>query len=198
MTVALALAQLAAPAAGPRAGTDPGTHPGTDPAPRPALRVVPAPAAAPPFDDEPGGVVLPLLLPGTGAPELLEPAVTWDETWWDVEDRTPARALPAPEPVAHALVQGLVEVLSGARPLRLFRSVLEVELYAAFASRLAAGNRRPGPRPQRVVHSLHAQTRSDGVAEVCATVRRGDRYVAVALRLEGFGGRWLCTDLEGL
>jgi len=169
---------------------------------RTALRVVPAPASAPPYDDDVQATPLPLLLPtlitsprpATG----ITPAVSWDEARWDVEDRTPARALPAVEPVAHALVQGLVEVLAGARPLRLFRLHLEVELYADFEARLAAGNRRRGPRPQRAVRSVHAQVRPDGVAEVCATVRRGDRYEAVALRLEGLCGRWVCTDVEGL
>lgn len=175
-----------------------------EPAPRhrPALRVVPAPPCAPPYDDEPHAEALPLLLPGPAADPRpvtgLTDAVSWDEACWDVEDRTPTRALPAPGPVAHALVQGLVEVLAGARPLRLFRRHLEVELYDAFATRLADGHRRPGPRPQRAVRSLHVQVRPEGVAEVCATVRRGERCIAVALRLEGFGGRWLCTDLEGL
>ena len=36
------------------------------------------------------------------------------------------------------------------------------------------------------------------VAEVCATVRRGERTSAIALRLEGISGRWCCTDLAGL
>jgi hypothetical protein len=36
------------------------------------------------------------------------------------------------------------------------------------------------------------------VVEACATVRSRGRLAAVALRLEGFGGRWVCTDLEGL
>lgn len=185
MTAALATVLSAAPAP---------TAPLALPS-RPALRVVPAPPCAPPYDDEPAAAV-PLVLPP--APVRLAPAVTWDESCWDVEDRTPARELPDPRPVAHVLVQGLVEVLAGARPLRLFRTALEVELYAAFEARLEGGSRRPGPRPQRVVRSLRAQTRSDGVAEVSATVRRGDRYVAVALRLEGFAGRWVCTDVEGL
>jgi hypothetical protein len=48
------------------------------------------------------------------------------------------------------------------------------------------------------VRSLHVQERPEGVAEVCATVRRGPRMAAIALRLEGIGGRWCCTELAGV
>jgi hypothetical protein len=36
----------------------------------------------------------------------------------------------------------------------------------------------------------------DGVAEVTAVIRRGARTLAVALRLEGIDGRWMCTALQ--
>lgn len=197
MTAALQLSPLAVPAVPAVDAPAPGPSPA-----RPALRVVPAPPSAPPYDDDTAAAPLPALLPvllTSPRPALaLAPAVSWDETYWYVEDRTPAAELPPAEPAAHALVQGLVEVLSGARPLRLFRLHLEVELYAAFEARLSNGNRRPGGRPQRVVRSLRAQVLPEGVAEVCATVRRDDRWIAVALRMEGHGGRWVCTELEGL
>jgi hypothetical protein len=193
MTVALDLPALTAeavptPATAPLRPVDP--HPWA----RPVLRVVPAPDCAPPFDDDPAPAPLPLLRPV--APAQVSPG--WDDSAWFSEDRTPSAQLPPVEPLARLLVQGLVEVLSGARPLRLFRMHLEVELYAAFETRLEGGRRRSGPRPQQVLRSLHAQVRPEGVAEVCATVRRGDRCAAVALRLEGFCGRWLCTEVEGL
>lgn len=161
---------------------------------RPHLRVVPAPVAAPPYDDEVGAAPLPLLLPTATLPARQR----WDDSVWFTEDRTPAVDLPPVETVAHGLVQGLVEVFAGARPLRLFRLQLDVDLFAHLTARLGNGRRQPGPRPQRVVRSLHAQVRPEGVAEVCATVRRDEGWAAVALRLEGFGGRWVCTDLEGL
>ena len=47
-----------------------------------------------------------------------------------------------------------------------------------------------------VVRSVHVSEPADGVAEVCALVRRGARSTAVALRLEGLDGRWQCTALE--
>jgi hypothetical protein len=45
---------------------------------------------------------------------------------------------------------------------------------------------------------LHVQERPEGVVEVCATVQRGGRVAALALRLEGFDGRWRCTVLQGV
>jgi hypothetical protein len=46
------------------------------------------------------------------------------------------------------------------------------------------------------VSSVRLTEPADGVAEVAATVRRGRRTTAVALRLEGLDGRWQCTALE--
>jgi hypothetical protein len=43
---------------------------------------------------------------------------------------------------------------------------------------------------------VHVTSPFDGVAEVAATVRRGPRVTAVALRLEGLDGRWQCTALH--
>jgi hypothetical protein len=37
---------------------------------------------------------------------------------------------------------------------------------------------------------------ADGVAEVCAVVSHGERFRAIALRLEGIDGRWRCTVLQ--
>lgn len=171
------------------------------PAPaRPVLRVVPTPPCAPPYDDDPDAPPLPVLLPvllrTPGRAPL--PDDPWDDSAWLDEERTPTAQLPDVAPVAHALVQGLAEVLAGARPLRLFRLHLDVALYSRLSARLADGRRRPGPRPQRVVASLHVQARPEGVAEVCGTLCRDGRYGAVALRLEGFEGRWVCTELQGL
>lgn len=162
------------------------------PAP-PALRVVPAPPCAPPYDDEPGSVPLLRLV---AVPE--EPLVV-DESAWFTEDRTPAAELPDPRPFTERLLQVLVEVLAGARPLTQLRMNTTLELYAEIAERLEGGRVVRGGRPQpRVVRSLHTQVRPEGVVEACATVARNGRLTAVALRLEGFGGRWVCHEVEGL
>jgi len=74
-----------------------------------------------------------------------------------------------------------------------------VELYAEIAERLEGGRHDRGGRPEpRSVGRVHTQERPEGVVEACAVVRRAGRLVAVALRLEGHCGRWVCTALEGL
>ena len=160
---------------------------------RPALRVVPAPPSAPPFDDEPGGVPLLRLVAVPAEPFVL------DETAWFTEDRTPTAELPDARAFTARLLQGLVEVLAGARPLNQLRMQTTVELYAELAERLQGGRMVSGGRPEpRVVRSVHTQERPEGIVEACATVLRRDKLTAVALRLEGFGGRWLCVEVEGL
>lgn len=164
---------------------------------RPALRVVPAPPSAPPYDDE-LTTAAPLHLVAEPLP-LPEPPA-YDETYWYAEDRTPTAELPPARPHAGLLVQALVEVFAGARPLTQLRRQLGMELYTDLAARLADGRRVPGGRPEpRCVLSVHTQERAEGVVEACATVRRrSGRFHAVALRLEGFGGSWVCTAIEGM
>ena len=158
----------------------------------PSLRVVPAPPCAPPYDDEGGTPLLRLVA------QPLEPFVP-DETPWFTEDRTPTAELPEARVFVGRLLQALVEVLAGARPLLQLRLQLDVDLYAEIAERLQGGRHDRGARPEpRSVGRVHAQERAEGVVEACAVVRRSGRLVAVALRLEGHCGRWVCTELEGL
>ncbi|MCW2679085.1 MAG: hypothetical protein JWM62_486, partial [Frankiales bacterium] len=113
--------------------------------------------------------------------------------------RTPVSDLPPARPVAHALVQGLLEVLAGVRPVSQLQRGTTPELFLQL-EQVVHGRPRPvGARPVTgAVRSLHVQERPEGVAEVCATVRRGPRMAAIALRLEGIGGRWCCTELAGI
>jgi hypothetical protein len=106
-------------------------------------------------------------------------------------------ALPAPRTWAGQVVQAIVEVLAGVRPAtQLVRWTTE-EVYEEISSRVlvAHGSDTEGP-PRGVVRSLHVSEPADGVAEVCALVRRGARSTVVALRLEGMDGRWQCTAIE--
>jgi hypothetical protein len=164
------------------------------------LRVVAAPPSAPPFDDDLAAAPHLRLVP-TGphavAPAAFDPRA-FDEAWF-VPERTPTAELPALRRHAGLVVQALVEVFAGARPLQQLRRQLAMELYAELYARLEGNARRRVPRPDpRSVRSVHVQTRPEGIAEVCATVRRGQRLVAVALRFEGYGGSWVCTELEGM
>lgn len=164
--------------------------------PHPALRLVPAPPSAPPYDDETTGApVLRLVAPLS--PPVAPPAFN-DEAWLAAE-RTPTAQLPASKAFAHTLVQGLLEVLAGVRPLTQLRRDTTPELYAALRGTVTDSPRFTGTRPDRsAVRSLHVQERPEGIVEVCATVERGARLAALALRLEGLDGRWKCTELLGV
>lgn len=185
----------------------------------PVLRLLPAPSSEPPYDDGqpepprlrlvgPGRPGLPprglrpappplRLVPTPGAEAA--PAVVLTRCEEDLPARTPLAALPPVRPFAQALVQRLVEVLAGLRPLSQLQRDTSLELFEELERRLTGRPRPTGVRPSpRDLRSLHVQSRQDGVAEVCATVRRGGRTTALALRLEGRSGAWRCTALAGL
>lgn len=173
-----------------------------------ALRLLPAPCSEPPYDDELPRVPALRLVPGTGAGPATPPvSPTRLRVVPDVQltllglldeppPRTPSAELPAPRAFAHALVQRVLEIRAGLRPLPQLQRDTTPALFLELEKRMAGLPRATGSRPTRAdVRSLHVQQRPDGVAEVCATVRRGARTVALALRLEGERGRWVCTDL---
>jgi hypothetical protein len=116
--------------------------------------------------------------------------------------QTPRSLLPEPKPWAGRLVQAIVEVTAGVRPIGQLVRWTTTEVYDAVRSRGMAASRDAGPigRTQRrlgaVVRSVHVNEPADGVAEVCAVVQQGARCRAIALRLEGIDGRWQCTALQ--
>ncbi len=177
----------------------------------PVLRLLSAPLCEPPYDDEHASSTPVLLAARPAAPRLRlvppapsrpaaprkarRPALLDDEP----VARSRTADLPPSGPFAHALVQRLVEVRAGVRPLPQLQRDTTPGLYAELERHLR--RRPPAARPAtgvRQVLSVHVQDRPDGVAEVCATVRDGDRARALALRLEGLHGRWTCTVLAGL
>lgn len=173
----------------------------------PTLRLVPAPLNSPPYDDElacapalrltplPAPVVRPL----RAVPPPIAPDPTKDVDDWCRARRTPTALLPASQPFARALVQGLLEVLAGVRPVKQLQRDTTPELYTVLEKTVGRLPRGAGSRPgARAVRSLHLQESPEGVVEVCATVERGVRAGALALRLEGLDGRWRCTALVGL
>src|SRR5690242_9130779 len=98
-----------------------------------SIRVVPAPPCAPPYDDEPGErpVLRLVALP-------VEPFEV-DDTPWFTQDRTPTADLPDATVHTRALLQALVEVFAGARPLLQLRTRLSMDLYAELARQLEGG-----------------------------------------------------------
>ncbi|MGI8537637.1 MAG: Rv3235 family protein [Mycobacteriales bacterium] len=169
----------------------------------PALRLLPVPVSEPPYDDElpsrpASGRLRPIGPLRSLAPLRLVPEPPAEDEE-QVRRRTPIGELPAVRPVAQALVQGLLEVLAGVRPLTQLRGRTSSELYARLEQVVHDGPRPTGLRPAgNAVRSLHLQERPEGVAEVCATVHRGVRAAAFALRFEGLDGHWCCTQLAGL
>lgn len=191
----------------------------TRPAPLPlsssTLRLLPAPPSEPPYDDETAatGPTLRLLPPwrpeAFGNTDLLRELGRWGPPDHllaapDVDEeppvvRTPSDDLPAARPFSQALLQRLLEVCAGVRPVTQLRADTTPEVYEKLAATLAARPRVQGLRPSRAdVRSVHVQLRPDGVAEVCGTVVRARRPQALALRLEGLGGRWVCSELVGV
>lgn len=115
--------------------------------------------------------------------------------------RTPRADLPEPRLWAGRLVQALVEVTSGVRPAAQLVRWTTTDVYAALQRRIVRsellGQRAPGARRLgAIVRSIHVDEPAEGVAEVCAVVQHGMRCRAIALRLEGFDGRWQCTALQ--
>jgi hypothetical protein len=108
---------------------------------------------------------------------------------------TTRAALPEPRSWAGRVAQAIIEVLGGLRPAAQLVRWTTADVYDEIANRIVPA--RVAPLPARgVVTSVHVTEPADGVAEVCALVRRGPRSTAIALRLEGLDGRWQCTALE--
>ena len=165
------------------------------------LRLLPAPASDPPYDDELAVPPTLRLVPPLGAPDRprVQPVPRPVPADDDPAGAPGATGLPPARPFAHALVQRLLEVCAGVRPVVQLRRDTTPELYEQLERALHARPRAHGPRPtRRDVRSVHVQERPGGVAEVCATVLRGDRAGALALRIEGVHGQWLCTRLLGV
>jgi Family of unknown function (DUF6459) len=118
--------------------------------------------------------------------------------WDDFGPRPTGRAgLPEPRSWAGRVIQAIVEVLAGVRPASQLVRWTTAEVYDEISSRVLPVRAAVELIPARgVVSSVHVTEPADGVAEVCALVRRGARSTAVALRLEGLDGRWQCTALE--
>jgi len=122
----------------------------------PVLRLVPAPVCAPPYDDEPVSAPVLRLAPAPAPPKLVLPLralplaaepVIEDADDWCTPRRTPTAQLPASQPFARALVQGLLEVLAGVRPVKQLQRDTTAELYAVLEQTVGRQPRSVGPRP---------------------------------------------------
>ena len=192
--------------------------------PRSRVRVAPAPATAPPFDDElgrwadlaevprstdgppavQGSLALAFVLP-SGLPAVPSPPLRLRVVGRDLARPAPSARPPddAARPDvarwAAMVVQAAVEVLSGDRPLTQMARWTTPEVYEQLQwrrQRRAGRSMDPGPPRRAVVSSVHVCQPTDEVAEACAIVRVGDRASAVALRLEADRVSWRCTAIR--
>ncbi len=181
MTTAVAdPAQLVAPATGAPAAT---------------ITVRPAPVREPPFDDE---LVdsratigrydrpLPFACHRRRRPPLPQ------------QPPTPLRAaLPDPAHWARRLLVGIIETADGRRSLNQVAALLSPGVAHGLRTEFEQASQlgRPHWTHRAVVRSVRVSEPADQVAELCATVRTGERVRAIAMRLEVRHKRWCCTRL---
>ena len=192
--------------------------PAPEPPPR-RLRVVPAPSWEPPgraprprvplppaAGATQGTLALAFVLPSGLPAEPQTPdlvVVPAPRRPWlpeDVDDEPPdfthRAELPDPRLWAARLCQAVLEVLAGGRP------VTQLLRWTSFPVYTCLAEQRPSPGSRHLlargesVRSVHVCEPADGVAEVALVVAGPDRPRAVALRLEGLNGRWVCTQLQ--
>jgi hypothetical protein len=85
------------------------------------------------------------------------------------------------------LVRGLLECLAGTRSPQQLQRWTTPAVHAELVDLAGTGRSVTG-------HGrVHVSMPRPGVAEVVTVVRRGRRATALALRLEGFHGRWRAT-----
>lgn len=122
----------------------------------------------------------------------------------------PKRPAQAPRPAprhtqlearARRLVQALVEIVDGDRPVTQLLRMATRNVYDDLVARLTslgaatARGSRVGPLSTRVASVHVGQPRSD-CAEISARIVQGNRSRALALRLELIDGRWMCSALR--
>lgn len=170
----------------------------------PAVRLVPAPALEPPFDDQRAPEVC-LPPPDAGAQLVL--------TWCRPEAapvaappfELPAGASPAARHAALRFLGRCQEIFNGYRPASHIRALSMpveaqtiMEQVAAVARRTtrlprtAQPGRAGGPQP--VTRSrVHVCEPRAGAAEAMSVLSQANRRWAIAFRLERHGAAWLCT-----
>lgn len=169
---------------------------------RAVTRTLPSPASVQ------GTLALEWVLPGglpaepSAAPALRRVRPADEDAVDPAVAQVPASRADLPEPGAWTgrLVQAVLEVLAHERPRTQLVRWLSPDVYADLGVHLGA---RPpgvaaGGRARRTVSSVHVFEPADGVVEATAVVVGGRRARAVAVRLEGWDGRWRCTRLAVL
>lgn len=115
--------------------------------------------------------------------------------------RTATVELPEPEPLLRNLTIGVMEVLAGVREVDQLARWLGEDAFRALVTRanLSARARSargvPAARPTHRILTIRYCSPADGIVEAVVIVAGPARTRAVALRLEGWDGRWRATSL---
>lgn len=107
--------------------------------------------------------------------------------------------LPDPALWSRRLLQAILEALSGRRSPAQVQSWTSIPVYRDIArtAQRALRTRSRSTREEGVfIRGMRVCEPADGIAEVCAVVRRDGRWQAVAARLEGLDGSWRCVALS--
>jgi Family of unknown function (DUF6459) len=108
--------------------------------------------------------------------------------------RTGARpTLPNPAATARALALAICEIEAGLRSASQLERICHPSLWEAVANRIQRA-RRP-PVSAASVLRIRVQELAPGLVDAVAIVRRGQRAVFIALRLEAVPGRWELIEL---
>jgi hypothetical protein len=103
------------------------------------------------------------------------------------------RILPDPATTARALALAICEVEAGMRSASQLERVCHTSLWDAVANRVQLAG---GPAVSSAsVLRVQVQELASGLVDAVAVVRRGQRAVFIALRLEAVPGRWELIEL---
>lgn len=103
---------------------------------------------------------------------------------------TPTDQLPEIHQWSSAFLISLIEVWAGKRqPAQLISRCHQV-IYCDLLRK--AGKFKEMPK----IKSIHLQEPLNGLCEMVATIRFGNRLRALAIRIEGVNQRWICTAME--
>jgi hypothetical protein len=108
--------------------------------------------------------------------------------------RTEARrTLPNPATTARALALAICEIEAGLRSVSQLERICHPSLWEAIANRI----QRAGGPPVSGASALRiwVQEIQPGLVDAVAVLRRGQRAVFIALRLEAVPGRWELIEL---
>ena len=117
---------------------------------------------------------------------------------------TSSADLPDPRPLVSTLAGGVLEVLAGVREVNQLARWLDEEPYetlvlrANLAVRARRARGRPAQQPADMMRRVRGSSPAAGVGVATAIITPPVRTRAVAMRLEGYDGRWRATSLAML